>query len=458
MMKLSQAAHAISARQIGADVEFTAVSIDSRALQNGALFVAIKGDRFDGHDFIDAAITSGAVALMVEREIENCLLPQIVVADCAIALGQLAQYWRRRCDPLLVALTGSNGKTTVKEMLAGILRTVAGEHAVLATRGNLNNHLGVPLTLLELRKAHRYAVVEMGMNHAGEIDYLTRMAEPDVALITNAGVAHIENLGTPIAIARAKGEIFNGLKSDGQAVINADDAHASLWRELSVGKRQLEFALDVPAAVTATYKLRPFDSEIVLKTPRGSASAVIVVPGLHNVRNAVAAGAAATALEISPEHVARGLSEFAGVKGRLQRKVSASGATLIDDTYNANPDSVRAAIATLMQTSGEKVLVLGDMGELGAHGTAMHSEIGEYARQAGVQRLFTLGEAAALATQSFGAGAVHAQRIEDLLSDLERVLAPGMTVLVKGSRFMRMERVVAGLQPHTAQASGQEHA
>jgi len=450
MMRVSQAAHALGARFTGGDLEFTAVNTDSRSIRRGDLFVALKGERFDGHTFVAQAAAAGAAAVLVAGE-SDIKLPQIVVEDTTQALGRLANYWRGQFDIPLVALTGSNGKTTVKEMLAAILREACRtskapapdpQSCVLATRGNLNNHIGVPLTLLELRRPHRYAVVEMGMNHAGELSYITQLAEPDVALINNAGVAHIENLGSAEAIARAKGEIFEGLKAGGVAIFGADERHAPLWRELAAGKKQLDFALDAPAAVTATCKIRRRDSEIVLKTPLGEARAVVPVPGLHNVRNALAASAAAIALAVPVATVAAGLARFGGVNGRLQYKFAARGALLIDDTYNANPESVQAAIAVLAQVSGRKLLVLGDMGELGTDAAVMHAQVGAYARQSGIDRLLTLGELSAHAAQSFGAGARHFTRIEELLGEIENLLAPDVTLLVKGSRFMRMERVV----------------
>jgi UDP-N-acetylmuramoyl-tripeptide--D-alanyl-D-alanine ligase len=296
--------------------------------------------------------------------------------------------------------------------------------------------------LLELRADHRYAVIEMGMNHAGEIRYVTCMAEPSVALINNAGVAHMENLGSNEAIARAKGEIFEGLRPGGTAVINADDAFAPSWRSLAAHAKQIDFALETTAAVTATYRIREFESEIVLKTPLGSGSTVVAAPGLHNVRNALAASAAATALQVPPATVAAGLARFGGIKGRLQRKRGLNGATLIDDTYNANPDSTRAAVAVLAQMPGKKLLVLGDMGELGERAPQLHAQIGEQARAAGIDRLFTLGDLSAHAARAFGAGARHFPRIEDLLAEVEPLLAAGVTLLVKGSRFMQMERVV----------------
>ncbi len=442
MMNVSQAAQALGAQFHGRDVEFTAVGTDSRALRRGELFVALKGERFDGHAFVAQAAVAGAVAALVERVDETVALPQIVVANTTRALGRLGNFWRRRFKVPLVALTGSSGKTTVKEMLAAILRAASGEDAVLATRGNLNNHIGVPLTLLELRREHRYAVIEMGMNHAGEISYLTRLAEPDVALIINAGTAHLEHLGSAEAIARAKGEIFEGLKSDGVAVFSAEDRFAPLWRALAGGKRQLEFGIETRAAVTATCKIRQLDSEIVLKTPLGEAAAVVPAPGLHNVRNALAASAAVSALAVPVATIATGLARFHGIRGRLQRKQSRSGATVIDDTYNANPDSVRAAIDVLAQQPGKKILVLGDMGELGGEAAALHAQVGDYARHAGIDRLLSLGEMSAHTVRAFGAEARQFARIEDLVVAITPLLTPDTTLLVKGSRFMRMERVV----------------
>jgi len=442
MMNVSQAAQALGAQFHGRDVEFTAVGTDSRTLKRGELFVALKGERFDGHAFVAQAATAGAAAALVERADETVALPQIVVANTTRALGHLSNFWRRRFKVPLVALTGSSGKTTVKEMLAAILRAASGENAVLATRGNLNNHIGVPLTLLELRREHRYAVIEMGMNHAGEISYVTQLAEPDVALITNAGTAHLEHLGSAEAIARAKGEIFEGLKSNGIAIFSADDRFAPLWRTLVGTKRQLEFGIATGAAVTAVYKVRQLDSEIVLKTPLGEAAVVVPVPGLHNVRNALAASAAASALAVPVATIATGLAHFRGSNGRLQRKQSRSGATVIDDTYNANPDSVRAAIDVLAQQSGKKILVLGDMGELGGEAAALHAQVGDYARRAGINRLFALGEMSAHTVRAFGADARQFTQTADLIATITPLLTPDTTLLVKGSRFMRMERVV----------------
>lgn len=458
MMRLSEAAHAISARLRGEDRDFDAVSTDTRTLVPRALFVALKGDRFDGHDFLARAVAQRAAGALVQEPMPGLdesvgVLPLLVVGDTRRALGRLAAYWRRKFSMPLVALTGSNGKTTVKEMLASILRERAAAESddqgsperVLATRGNLNNDIGVPLTLLELRADHRYAVIEMGMNHAGEIRYLTQLTAPDVALVNNVGPAHIEFFGSVEAIARAKGEIFEGLGPEGTAVINADDRHAPILRELAAARKRIEFGLETDASVTAAYRLRFLESEIVLKTPLGEAVAVLKAPGLHNVRNALAASAAAVALEVPAATIAAGLGRFVGVKGRLQQKPAVRGATLIDDTYNANPESARAAIAVLGRAPGEKLMVLGDMGELGPDAAALHAEIGGAARELGVDRLYTLGEQSAHAARAFGTGARHFERIEDLLADVEDRLSRGVTVLVKGSRFMRMERVVDAL-------------
>ena len=460
MMRLSEAARAIPAELRGEDRAFDAVGTDTRALSPQALFVALKGDRYDGHDFIAQAVQRRAAGALVQKSglrIEDRglsdRLPLLIVDDTRKSLGALAAYWRNKFDMPLVALTGSNGKTTVKEMLASILREACSaqssildpQSCVLATRGNLNNDIGVPLTLLELNAGHRYAVIEMGMNHAGEIRTLARLAAPDVALINNAGTAHVEFLGSVEAVARAKGEIVEGLKPEGTAVINADDRHAGLWRELAGGRRVVDFGIERRAAVSATYQLRWLESEIVLKTPQGEARTVLKAPGLHNVRNALAASAAAVALKVPAPAIAKGLARFSGTKGRLQKKAGVHGATLIDDTYNANPDSARAAIAVLAQAPGKRLLVLGDMGELGPDAAEMHAEVGRCARESGVERLLTLGELSAHAARAFGPGARHYTRIEDLLAEIENALAPDVAVLIKGSRFMQMERVVAAL-------------
>jgi UDP-N-acetylmuramoyl-tripeptide--D-alanyl-D-alanine ligase len=457
MMRLSEAARAIRAELRGEDREFEAVSTDTRSLPPRALFVALRGKHYDGHDFVARAAEAGAAAAMVERaepgiQDSGKTLPLLLVNDATlVSLGTLAAYWRSKFSMPLVALTGSNGKTTVKEMLASILREAsASQSAVLATRGNLNNEIGVPLTLLGLRGGHRYAVVEMGMNHAGEIRYLAGLAAPDIALVNNAGAAHIEFFDSVEAIARAKGEIFEGLKPGGTAVINADDRHAGIWRDLAAGRRVVDFGIDSRrAAVTATYRLNWLESEIVVKLPQGEAHAVLRAPGVHNVRNALAASAAAVALQVPPPAIEQGLARFTGIKGRLQKKTARGGATLIDDTYNANPESIRAAIDVLATCPAPTILVLGDMGELGSRSAEFHRDIGAYARRQNISSVFAIGDATRETVAAFGAAGAHASTLDDLLYMVRVSATPQATLLVKGSRFMQMERVVADLTGET---------
>lgn len=448
MFDIREAAKAIGARCPNGTAAVARVSTDSRALAPGDLFVALKGGNFDGHGFVAQAFEQGAAAAMVAAD-QAALWPGkplLAVDDTRLGLGALAAWWRRKLATPLVGVTGSNGKTTVKEMTAAILREQAGQDAVLATQGNLNNDIGVPLTLLSLRPRHAYGVIEMGMNHPGEIAYLTALAKPNAAVVNNAQAAHLAGLGSVEAVARAKGEIFAGLGPDGIAAVNADDPFAALWRELAGSRTVIAFGLDHPAEVSADYKLGVLGSELKVKTPAGEFAAVLQVPGVHNVRNALAAAAAALALGVAPEVIGRGLSAFAGVKGRLQRKAGLHGAELIDDTYNANPGSVAAAIKVLAAMAGRRVLVLGDMGELGGDAAELHAGIGRAAKEAGIDRLLALGEHSVNAARAFGAGGQHFEYIEDLLAEAENELAPGVTLLVKGSRFMQMERVVKGLE------------
>ena len=471
MMLLSTAAKVLGGKLIGADVEFSAVSTDSRAISAGDLFIALQGEHFDGSQFITLSAEKGAVAALVNAESYHgeavpCSL--LLVKDTRLALGKLAGYWRDQFKIPVVGITGSNGKTTVKEMLTAVLREATGSNeAVLATQGNFNNDIGMPLTLLKLGAQHRYAVIEMGMNHAGEIDYLTRLARPDVAIINNAGSAHMANLGSLQAIAETKGEIFSGLTKQGVAIINADENFAPLWRKLAAGYTTIEFAVDAAAAVKAEWQEGEFESHIAVHTPQGDFKVMLHVPGIHNVRNALAATAAALALKVEPAVIAAGLENFSGVAGRLQRKQALSGATVIDDSYNANPASLRAAIKVLCHAAGKKILVLGDMGELGIEAATLHAELGAEAKQLGVNQLFALGELSSFAVKEFGAGAQHFQRIEELLAALDAELKKesaelrkDSTVLVKGSRFMRMERVVKYLvngELDTANAATARH-
>jgi UDP-N-acetylmuramoyl-tripeptide--D-alanyl-D-alanine ligase len=443
MMRLAKAAAMLGVPYSGPDAEVLRVSTDSRAIQPGDLFIALRGEKFDGGAFAAQALRQGAVGVVLDHTQVPDIAPALRVDDTRLALGRLAAAWRQRFTLPLVAITGSNGKTTVKEMLAAILRLEAGaDEAVLATEGNLNNDIGLPLMLLRLRDAHQFAVLEMGMNHAGEIDYLTRLAQPDVAVVINALTAHIGFLGSVEAIARAKGEIFAGLSASGIAVFNADDAHAHLWREQNAQRPVVDFGLAAASKVRGRVAPTAFGSALTVELPNGTLEVTLQVPGQHNAMNALAAAAAACALDVGHGSIVAGLSGFTGVKGRLQRKPALHGSTFIDDTYNANPDSVKAALAVLAQQPGKKLLVLGDMGELGDDAAAMHAQIGLAARGAGVDRLLAMGELTKETVGAFGAGAMHFERIQELLAELENALTPDTTVLVKGSRFMQMERVV----------------
>lgn len=451
MMSLSQAAVMAQGRMEGADVECSAVSIDTRTLPPGALFVAVRGHNFDGHDFVANAQQQGAAAAMVQRPVTQTL-PQLHVDDTRLALGRLAGGWRARHDIPIVGVTGSNGKTTVKEMIAAIL---AQRGEVLATQGNLNNDFGVPLTLLRLRANHRYAVIEMGANHPGEIDYVARMARPGVAVITNAGAAHLEGFGSLEGVARAKGELFASLAADGVAVVNADDRFAPLWLTMIGTRPIIRFGLDQEADVSVvpgTERMEIGDTlamGFTLRTPAGDIPISMQLCGRHNLLNACAAAATAVAVGADVADIQRGLASLQAVKGRLQLKVVAPGVRVLDDTYNANPTSLRAALQVLAVAPGNKVLVLGDMGELGAGAEELHGDMGEAARAAGVEQLFTLGELSRFTAERFGADARHFSAREELISALRNVVNTRgdetLTLLVKGSRRMAMEQVVAAL-------------
>ena len=443
MMKVSEAARILPGRLAGADVDIRGVTTDSRRVGAGDLFVALVGERFDGHDYVAEAMRRGAAAALVAREIKDAApFTQIVVDDTRAALGRLAAHWREKFAGPLTALTGSNGKTTVKEMLAGILARHAGGTAhVLATQGNLNNDIGMPLTILSLRAGHRFAVIEMGMNHEGEIDYLTRIARPNVALVNNAQRAHVGILGSVEAIARAKGEIYAGLGPAGTAIVNDDDAFAPYWRGLNRGRRTLSFGFKPEADVRGGST--PEGWRIV--TPSGSFTFLPRVRGEHNLRNAMGASAAAFALGISIDAMQAGLGDFAGVPGRLQRRRGPGASLVIDDSYNANPESMRAALRVLAEERARKVFVMGDMGELGGEAAAMHAEVGAYAREAGVDALLAMGPASHAAVEAFGDGARHFTDLESLRAAARAEAMAGAAILVKGSRFMQMERVADAL-------------
>ena len=452
MMSLAYAAELSGARHVGADAALRGVSTDTRSIGEGTLFIALRGERFDGHDFVLAARDKGATAAMVDERaapgLGNAGLPLAVVGDTRGGLQRLAAGWRRRFTMPLVAITGSNGKTTVKEMTAAILRARDGAAGVLATEGNLNNDIGLPLTLLRLRAEHRSAVVELGMNHRGETDLLAQIARPTVAVINNAQREHQEFMQSVDEVALEHADVLASLASDGIAVIHADDPHAPMWRERAGARRVIGFgessAAEVHADVAGTGQSAGGQA-MVIDTPLGRVRLTLSVPGAHNARNALAATAAAIAAGAGLEAVVSGLEGFRAVRGRMQVRAGRGGARLIDDTYNANPDSVRAAIDALSGHAGRRVLVLGDMGEVGEQGPAFHEEVGRHARERGIERLLCTGELSRHAAGAFGAPE-HFSDIGQVVDALAPEMRAGTAILVKGSRFMRMERVVAALE------------
>lgn len=451
---LSDAARVLSGQLIGNDARFQRVVTDSRTVQAGDLFVALVGEKFDAHDFVPDVLAKGAYAL-VSRDVAG-QGSVIRVADTRLALGKLAADWCARLDVKRIGITGSNGKTTVKEMVAAILRAHAGDAAVHATAGNFNNDIGLPLTLLGLSPAHRYAVIEMGMNHFGEIRYLTGLARPQVAMVNNAMRAHLGGgFDSTADIARAKSEIFEGLVADGVAVLNADDAQLAIFDAAAVGHAQLRFGLGAAANVTARdIELGVGECRFVLVCPQGEQAIRLPAAGEHNVRNALAAAAVALALDVPLAAIAAGLAAFAGVKGRLQLKQAACGATVIDDTYNANPDSMKAGIDVLAAYPAPRVFVMGQIGELGDTAPQLHAEVGAHARARGIEHLLCHGELARHAAAAYGEGGEYFDDFGALLARLGGVVSPASTVLVKGSRFMQMERVVAALVTPQQQEQG----
>ncbi len=425
----------------GVEVECHRVTTDSRDVQPGDLFIALRGEKFDGHAFAARALQAGAVAVMVEDGAGLDLEPSVVVRDTRQALGRLAAGWRGNLPVRVALITGSSGKTTVKEMLAAMLRAQAGEAAVLATRGNRNNEIGLPLTLLELRAGHSFAVLEAGMNHAGELAWLTEVAQPDLVLVNNAGSAHIGLLGSAEAVARAKGEIVGASPAGARVVLNADDRFFSLWRTMAGAREVCSFGFAAAADVRGIW-----DGQGLLQVS-GLATGVetfnLALPGRHNAANALAALAAAAELGVALPAMRAGLASVRLPHGRLEFLPGRNGARLIDDSYNANPESVRAAIAVLAACSGKRILVFGDMGELGEQGAAAHRAVGEQAHAAGIDALYALGEASRASVEAFGIGGRHFASVEELAGDLAGQMDATTTVLVKGSRFMAMERVAA---------------
>jgi UDP-N-acetylmuramoyl-tripeptide--D-alanyl-D-alanine ligase len=441
---LADLARTVGGELHGADAEFGAVTIDTRRLAAGDLFMALPGSRVDGHDYVTAAAAAAAAGAVVSRLI-SVPLPQILVPDVEVALTRAAAAWRSQYSLPIIAVAGSNGKTTVKEMIASILAR-AGK--CLATSGNLNNHLGVPLTLLRLEPGHRSAVVEIGANRAGEVAVLAALVNPRVGLITNAGAEHLEGFGSIEGAARAEGEMVAALGPDQIAVINADDPFAGMWKGMTRA-RVVTFGFAPGSSMRAselgqTIDERGFAAKFVLQCRNGTVPVELALAGRHNVQNATCAAAAALAVGCNLSQIAAGLAEVLPVNGRLQSRRTAQGALLIDDSYNANPASTLAALEVMRSAPGRRWMVLGDMAELGAHAEASHRDIGRAARELGIERLFTFGTLAALAADAFGDGGKYSD-IDALQQELAAQLQPDVCLLVKGSRVNRLERLVAGL-------------
>jgi UDP-N-acetylmuramoyl-tripeptide--D-alanyl-D-alanine ligase len=459
MMSLQQAADLLTTRQIAyelvgdANAQISRVHTDTRSLTAGDLFVALKGERFDAHDFLAQAAGAGATAAMAERGLKEAGLSGLIVQDAKRALGELAAAWRAQFDLPLIAVTGSNGKTTVTQMIASILRALSPEHS-LATQGNLNNDIGVPLTLLRLRATHEIAVIELGMNHPGEIAYLSALAQPTVAVVNNAQREHQEFMHTVEAVAQENGAVISALSAQGVAVFPSDDAYTALWRGLAGAREQVMFSAGAMAAdVTGQAQWMEAAWRLRLATPLGSASCRLRIAGRHNVKNALAAAAAALGAGVPLEAIVVGLEAFEAVKGRsraLQVMLKGKPISLIDDTYNANPDSARAAIDVLAELPGPHLLVLGDMGEVGDQGPEFHAEIGEYAAERGIESLLCIGELMRYGAAVFP-GARHLGGMEALNKAVLGDLARYRSVLVKGSRFMKMERVVQAIEDYSKQ-------
>jgi len=442
-MKLSQVAPLLQAKLLSNDTEFHGVSTDTRTLQPGNLFIAIKGPNFDGHEFIAQAAAKNAAAVMVEYPCESTL-PCLQVENTIKAMGQLAAHHRHQFNIPVIGLTGSCGKTTTRALVASILSECG---RTLFSESSFNNEIGVPLTLSRLSAEDQYAVIEMGANHMGEIAYLTNIVKPTVALITNAAAAHLEGFGSIEGVCRAKGEIFQGLQPNGTAVLNADDPHCADWEKMAASRKILHFSLSKPTDIYAKEITisQSGNPHFTLVTPAGEALIHLPLLGRHNVANALAAAACAYATGAPLYAIKSGLEHATAVTKRLNYYKMNNGSHLIDDTYNANPLSVTAAIDILAQRAGEKILVLGDMRELGEHTETAHRDIGEHARQSGIDRLYTYGTASALTARTFGEKAQHFTDQTALISSLKTNLSQPATILVKGSRSMKMERVVEAL-------------
>ncbi|MEM6998573.1 MAG: UDP-N-acetylmuramoyl-tripeptide--D-alanyl-D-alanine ligase [Pseudomonadota bacterium] len=444
-MPLSRAAAVLNSEFYGEDITFFGCSTDSRMIEDGNIFIALKGQNFDGHDYVSIAENEGASSLLLENDVSHNK-PAIQVENTRQAMGLLAKEWRNELSIPLVAITGSNGKTTVKEMVSSILSEVSEVHA---TSGNFNNDIGVPLTLFGLDKKHQYAVIEMGANHPGEIEWLSAIACPNVAVITQCAPAHLEGFGSIEGVAKAKAEIYSGLQSSGTAIINADDNYADFWKETCRHLNCVSFGIKSDSAdVTAkdiTALTEKNTIQFKLESADKSIQVTLPLTGEHNVMNALAAAACCLSLNITMESIKSGLENMSAVKGRLQIKKGKEGIRIIDDTYNANPTSLDAALKVLQQYEGLRFLVLGDMGELGDTAEQMHKEAGELAKQYDVDKLFCIGEISIAAANGFGSEALHFESHDELTASLLKYLEKKSTVLIKGSRTMQMEKIADAL-------------
>ena len=445
-MTLSEIAAVLNGSLIGANAEISGVSIDTRTLQIGNLYIAIEGKNFDGHDFVDSAKETGAIAVLTHKKLATDL-PQVLVENTHSALGQLASAWREKMPAKIVGVTGSNGKTTTKEMLAAILSV---NDCVLFTQGNLNNDIGVPLTLLKLSPENRFAVIEMGANHVGEISYTSKITNADVVIITNVGAAHLEGFGDLNGISRAKGEIVETLNSNGIAVLNRDDAFFDYWQKLAGSRKIITFGLHENAAVRAEnihvkIENHQFITRFDLICANEKISVNLPLAGNHNVLNALAATAATSALGISLEQIKQGLESMSPVKGRMQLLRGKLGNTIINDTYNANTSSLQAALDVLQKCDGQHWVILGAFGELGENAENLHFEMGETLKNIGVKRLFAVGGLTKNTVAAFGENATHFETQTDLITAVQNLLTGNETILIKGSRSQRMENVTNAL-------------
>jgi len=423
------------------DICLSGISIDSRSTNPGDLFVAISGENFNGHDFIDKAISNGAKAAVTEKRVKH-KIPTLTVEDSRLALGDIAYHWRKEFTCPLIAVTGSNGKTTVKELISSIFSQ---QGNVLSTIGNLNNEIGVPLTLLQLTSDYKFAVVEMGASHVGEIEYLSNLALPDVAVITNVAEAHLGEFGSIENIAQAKSEIFSGMSKTGVAILNANDAYFSFWKD-KCGVRTLSFAVNNDNAdVYAKVDKVSLDNKVSIQTPLGEFEVKLQILGLHNIANALAATAAAIACDIPLYSISKGLEKVTAIAGRLEIKNGVYGCRIIDDTYNANPTSLKAAINVLKGFPGKHFCALGDMGELGKNAIEFHGKSGELLKQAGIDKLFTIGDLASESSKRFGSDAKSFSEFDSMSSSIKDEIDGDSTVLIKGSRYMHMEQLVKKL-------------